>query len=303
MSRSGLSPVNGILILDKPAGFTSNGALQKVRKLLAARKAGHGGSLDSMATGVLPICFGHATRTLSLLLEADKVYQGLCRLGVTTTTADGDGEIVRERPVPELGDQDIERALEGMRGVIKQVPPMYSALKHKGRRLYDLARQGIEVKREGREITIHELRLESREGNDLSLYVHCSKGTYIRTLAEDIGSKLGCGAHLAALRRLRAGPFSSEDMVGMEEIEAADMERRQGMLLPVDKALSHYPRIEVAPGLRRRLCHGNPVSLPDVPASGSVRLYDDNSELFAVGKILADGRVAPSMVLKGDGDA
>ena len=293
--------INGILVLDKPAGCTSNAALQKVRKLFSARKAGHTGSLDPQATGVLPLCFGYATRISSFLLEADKAYRAVCRLGVTTTTADACGEVLSEKPVPGFSSGELESILCAFRGTGTQVPPMHSALRHKGQRLYKLARKGIEVQRTERTITIYELVLENRVANDLELYVSCSKGTYIRTLAEDIGKKLGCGAHLAALRRLKAGPFADSDMVSMEEIEGADMSQRVSMLLPVDSALLCYPKVVLNDTLKKLICHGNPVLVPRAPTSGLVRLYDDNSELFALGRIMDDGKVAPGRMLCASG--
>jgi tRNA pseudouridine55 synthase len=213
--RSTGRKVNGILLLDKPLGITSNDALQRVKHLFRARKAGHTGSLDPLATGLLPICLGEATKISAFLLDADKRYRVKVKLGVTTTTADAEGEVLEEKPITGVDQARIEAALESFRGEIDQLPPMYSAIKHKGERLYNLARQGIEVEREPRRITIHSLVLLDWQAPEFSLDVHCSKGTYVRTLAEDIGNVLGCGAHVTALHRSGVGPFGDAQMVSM----------------------------------------------------------------------------------------
>ena len=206
--------VDGVLILDKPRGMSSNAALQKVRWLLNAEKAGHTGSLDPLATGVLPLCFGEATKFSQYLLDADKGYETVMQLGVTTTTGDAEGEVVEQRPV-EVGEAQLLEALEGFRGAISQIPPMYSALKRDGQPLYKLARAGEVVEREARSVTIARLELAAFEGDRPRLQVACSKGTYIRTLVEDIGQVLGCGAHVAELRRTQVGPFSLAQAVSM----------------------------------------------------------------------------------------
>lgn len=293
--------LDGILVLDKPPGCTSNGALQRVKRIFTARKAGHTGSLDMQATGVLPICFGRATKISSFLLEADKEYRALCRLGVTTTTGDGDGEVLEEKPVTGFGDELLEQTLASFRGTIKQIPPMHSALRHKGQRLYKLARMGIEVDRPARTLNIYKLHLEKNMGTDLTLFVSCSKGTYIRTLVSDIGQMLGCGAHLADLRRLKASVFACNDMITMETLEAATVEERDAMLLPIDTALQHYPDVTVNQALKKILCQGHPVLVPQTPGSGLVRLYDDCRQLFGIGKILPDGRLAPDRILQVNG--
>ncbi len=215
--RQGL-PVNGVLLLDKPAGMSSNHALQRVRRLFQAQKAGHTGTLDPMATGLLPVCFGEATKFSSYLLDADKCYRTYVRLGEITDTGDAEGAVVERRSVAGFTDTDIERALASFRGEIKQVPPMYSALKHQGRPLYELARQGKTIERAPRPVTVYDMRLLGRDASGFELEVACSKGTYIRTLAEDIGHALGCGAHITALRRLRTGTFDDSGMVSLETL-------------------------------------------------------------------------------------
>ncbi|MCB1803401.1 MAG: tRNA pseudouridine(55) synthase TruB, partial [Gammaproteobacteria bacterium] len=209
-------PVNGILLLDKPLGLSSNHALQRVKRLYDARKAGHTGSLDPLADGMLPICLGDATKLSAYLLDADKYYWFRLRLGQTTATGDAEGEILTDRPVGDFSREQIEQACAAFVGKIQQLPPMYSALKHKGKRLYELAREGVEVERQPRTVTIHDLVVESVELPEVEIRVHCSKGTYVRTLAEDIGERLGCGAHVTALRRTGVGPYTEYPMYTME---------------------------------------------------------------------------------------
>ena len=244
-ARVARRPVHGVLLLDKPIGFSSNQALQKAKWLLAAEKAGHTGTLDPLATGVLPLCFGAATKFSQMHLDADKVYEAQVRLGVKTTTADAEGEILQTRPVvvsPEL----LKQILDRFTGTIEQLPPMYSALKKDGKALYEYARAGIEVERAARKVTIHAMKLLSDESANpvpsLRLQVTCSKGTYIRTLAEDIGEALGCGAHLTALRRVQTGDFQVGDCVSLEALESMGMQERLASLKPVDSLLaSHTP--------------------------------------------------------------
>jgi len=288
--------VHGILLLDKPAGLTSNEALQKVKRLFNARKAGHTGSLDRGATGLLPLCFGEATKFSSFLLDADKHYVAACRLGLETTTGDAEGETVREAPVPALERDDIERVLDGFRGEIEQIPPMYSALKHKGRRLYELAYEGVEVEREPRPVTVYRLELLEFDGGEIVIDVLCSKGTYIRTLAEDIGRALGCGAHISRLRRTGSGPFREDEMVTMEELEklaaagSAALDRR---LLSIDTVIREMPRVEMAETVAYYLRQGQPVIIPHAPTEGMLRIYTEDREFLGVGEVLDDGRIAP----------
>ena len=295
--------VDGILLLDKPVGLTSNEALQKVKGLFRARKAGHTGSLDPLADGLLPLCFGGATKVSAFLLDADKRYRVSIRLGETTTTADAEGEVIERRPVPKLGRETIQAALKPFTGPIEQLPPMYSALKHKGERLYNLARRGIEVERTPRTVEIHELRLLAWDPPELGLEVHCSKGTYVRTLAEDIGVALGCGAHVIALRRTAVGPYGDEAAVSLTTVEAraaSGLQALDALLLPMDSALEVWPAVRLSSDAAYYLGKGQPVLVPKAPTQGWVRLYDADGGFLGVGEILDDGRVAPRRLLRGD---
>jgi tRNA pseudouridine55 synthase len=297
-----LRTVNGILLLDKPAGLTSNAALQAVKKLYRARKAGHTGSLDPLATGLLPICFGEATKISGFLLDADKHYRVQCRLGVRTTTGDAEGEVVERRPVEGITADALHEVIAGFRGDIEQVPPMYSALKHKGERLYNLARQGVEVEREPRTVTIHALELLDFEADHAELRVHCSKGTYVRTLVEDIGAALGCGAHVYGLRRLGVGPFDESAMHDMESLEALAAEGYAALdrlLLPVEAGLAQWPIVKLSGDAAFYLRQGQPVLVPQAPTQGWVRLYEGERQFIGMGEILDDGRVAPRRLMAG----
>lgn len=289
--------VTGVLLLDKPLGMTSNEALQQVKRLYGARKAGHTGSLDPLATGLLPICLGEATKISGFLLDADKRYSMTCQLGTKTSTGDTEGEVLETRPVPELDAGQVERVLERFRGTIEQVPPMYSALKHQGERLYKLARQGQEVERQPRTVTIRELQLVGLRGAVLELDVICSKGTYVRTLAEDIGEALGCGAHVTGLRRLEVGPYRDpERMVTLEELRHLAEDGRGALdaqLEPVDSAVANWPEVHLSGDTAYYLRQGQPVLVPRAPTRGWVRLYGAEGELLGVGEVLDDGRVAP----------
>jgi tRNA pseudouridine55 synthase len=289
--------VDGIILLDKPLGLSSNQALGRVKYLLAARKAGHTGSLDPRATGLLPLCFGQATKVSGWLLDADKRYLAVALLGVETATGDLEGEVLRQMPVPELSDADIEAACAGLRGRIQQIPPMYSALKHEGQRLYDLARRGIEVERPARAVTIHSLWVEQVAPDRLHLEVHCSKGTYIRTLVQDLGRALGCGATVAELRRTGHGAFDAADMVSMATLEAAAAEGGsqavERWLLSADRALADRPEVRLDAASSRFLRQGQPVFVPGVREMGPLRLYGAVGEFLGIGELQDDGRVAP----------
>ncbi len=302
-SRAGRA-VNGILLLDKPAGITSNAALQAVKQRLRARKAGHTGSLDPLATGMLPICLGEATKISGFLLEADKTYEVRIRLGVSTTTGDAEGEVLATRPVPRLTQDSVEAALACFRGAIEQVPPMHSAIKRNGQPLYKLAHQGIVVEREPRQVQIHELTLQGMEDESISVRVHCSKGTYIRTLAEDIGTELGCGGHVAALRRTGVGGFDCSEMVSLAELERTVEEEGPAAadryLLSIESALRHWPDVRLSAEVAYFLQQGQPVFVPHAPTQGFVRIYAGEDQHFlGVGRILDDGRVAPKRLLNG----
>ena len=298
--HSNLRRVNGILLLDKPQGMTSNAALQVVKRLYQARKAGHTGSLDPLATGLLPLCFGEATKVSGFLLDADKRYRVVCRLGERTTTGDAEGEVVERRPVEGITEARLRKALEGFVGEIEQIPPMYSAVKHKGERLYKLARQGVEVEREARKVDIHSLELLDFSAPAFEIDVHCSKGTYVRTLVEDIGEQLGCGAHVTALRRLAVGPFDDSQLIDMETLEATAAESMAALdrlLLPMESGLSQWPGVRLSGDAAFYLRQGQPVLVPQAPTEGWVRLYEGESRFLGMGEILDDGRVAPRRLM------
>lgn len=290
-SSTGRRDLDGVVILDKPPGISSNQALQTVKRLLGARKAGHCGSLDPMATGVLPICVGQATRFSGYLLGADKTYLARCRLGQTTTTADAEGELTSEREV-DVDRSRINDVLAGFRGDIEQVPPMYSALKHQGKRLYELARAGREVERPPRPVTVYRLELLDYTAPVLEIEVACSKGTYIRSLAQDIGEALGCGAHLIALRRTVAQPFSLEQAVTLDtledDIERGDIARH---LLPVWSALEQFPSLELDAADSERIRQGK-VLQPEPPLpAGLYRLTAANADFLGLGEVTPEGRL------------
>jgi tRNA pseudouridine55 synthase len=293
--------VNGILLLDKPSGITSNAALQQVKRLYFAKKAGHTGSLDPLASGVLPICMGEATKVSAFLLDSDKRYQVRCQLGVRTATADAEGEVLETKPVRVYSRDQLEAVLAEFRGRIEQTPPMYSALKHQGQRLYKLARQGVEVEREPRPVDIYELTLAGQGEDWIDINVHCSKGTYVRTLAEDIGDRLGCGAHVSALRRTAVGPYGDDKLVSLEtlkDLKEKDMLAMDGLLLPIESALSQWPDVDLSTDAAFYLQQGQPVLVPHAPTSGWVRLYEGNRSFLGMGEILDDGRVAPRRLMK-----
>ncbi len=288
--------LNGLLLLDKPAGITSNLALQKVKKLLNATKAGHTGSLDPLATGMLIICFGQATKISNYLLTADKHYDVTLMLGVTTDTGDADGRVLKRQDASSIAADDINKNIKFFTGYIEQVPPMFSAIKYHGIRLHKLARQGIEVERQSRKVQIYNFELIHREKNLLYMHVHCSKGTYIRALVEDLGRRLACGAHIVELRRTSIGPFVNSQLVTLSEIESfvqQDPCVSDKVLIPVDVALQALPALSVGQELMRKMCNGHPVWIAKSPTSGQVRIYDTDDQFFGVGTVLDDGRIAP----------
>ena len=292
--------VNGILLLDKPVGATSNEALQAVKRLYLAKKAGHTGSLDPLADGLLIICFGEATKISSYLLEADKYYRTVCKLGIETTTGDSEGEITRQREVERYSDHQIDRVLDRYRGLIEQIPPMHSALKYKGKRLYELARKGIEVERQPRSVYIYKLACIDRKADTLKFDIDCSKGTYIRTLVEDIGQSLGCGAHVTALRRLGVGPYFEPEMVTLDDLQrlsAQGFEAMDELLQPIDSALADWPALRLNSDMVYYARSGQPVLIPGAPVEGYVRLYDPHNSFMGIGMMLDDGRVAPKRLI------
>jgi tRNA pseudouridine55 synthase len=291
--RHGRRAIDGVLLLDKPSGITSNAALQKVRRMFMAEKAGHTGTLDPMATGLLPVCLGEATKFSHLLLDADKRYLATVRLGVSTTTGDLDGAITRRVPVTSSRDE-VEAVLARFRGPLQQVPPMYSAIKVGGQPLYKLARAGGEVPRAPRSIVIHGLTLNRLEGDELELSVSCSKGTYIRVLAEDIGRELGCGASLSGLRRSGVGSFGlSPQAVTLERLEGLTAAEREALLLPADALVSSLPRLDLDAAEARRLSHGQPVERAATSAAGLARIYGPNREFLGVAEIVSPGHIVP----------
>lgn len=289
--------VNGVLLLDKPAGLTSNGVLQEVKRLFSAAKAGHTGSLDPLATGVLPLCFGEATKFSQFLLEANKRYTATITLGIATKTGDADGEVIAKADVPQI--QNIESVLAQFRGTISQIPSMYSALKVDGKPLYKLARAGIEVERKERGVTIYELELLQQTNTELVLDILCSKGTYIRTLAEDIGEVIGCGAHVSSLRRTRSGPYSIEETITLDKLECLRDDGYDALhetLLPISSAVKQWPSVELTEITASYFQQGQPVQVASSPTNGWVRVFAEAAEdknFIGVGEILDDGKVAP----------
>jgi len=271
--------VNGILVIDKPQGVTSNGILQQVKRLYGAAKAGHTGALDPLATGVLPLCFGEATKFSQTMLDSDKAYITTARLGVRTETGDSEGAVVEEKPVPSLTEADVEAVLENFRGDIQQVPSMYSALKHQGKPLYEYAREGIEIERPARPVTIYELKLLAVRDNELDLAVTCTKGTYIRSLVEDIGQELGCGAHVVALRRTLAAGYTLDNVQNIETLEAMRErdESLDGLLLPPESALTMFPEHRLSGPALVSILNGQPVRISGQPFEGFVRVYGNHS--------------------------
>ncbi|HHQ13569.1 MAG TPA: tRNA pseudouridine(55) synthase TruB [Chromatiales bacterium] len=288
--------VDGLLLLDKPSGCTSNQALQQVKRLYQAGKAGHTGSLDPLATGMLPICLGQATKVSAFLLDSRKLYRVTAHIGVKTDTGDADGQVLEQQQSPALAQDRLLDALEGFRGEIEQVPPMYSALKQDGRRLYELARAGEQVHREPRRVTIDELVLEHFDPVNPVFRVRCSKGTYVRTLVEDIAQACGTLAHVAALRRLSVEPFDEALMVSMPDLEAAashGFDALDSLLRPVDDALADWPELQLGRDDAYYLRLGNPVFGAAGRPPGRVRLYGENHHFLGIGEILRDGRIAP----------
>ncbi|TBL54385.1 tRNA pseudouridine(55) synthase TruB [Obesumbacterium proteus] len=295
--------INGVLLLDKHQGLSSNDVLQKVKRIYNANKAGHTGALDPLATGMLPICLGESTKFSQFLLDADKRYRVIARLGQRTNTSDADGEVVQERPV-EFTQEQLDAALEQFRGDSQQIPSMYSALKHQGKPLYEYARQGIDVPREARDITVYELQFIRWEGDELELEIHCSKGTYIRTIIDDLGEVLGCGAHVIYLRRVQVSNYPSERMISLEQLqqmvaaaEEAGVEPRtvlDPLLLPMDTAASHLPEINLTDVVAAYVLQGQPVQVQGLPAEGMVRInVGEKRRFIGVGEVDDQGRLAP----------
>ncbi len=292
-------PVDGLLLLNKPPGMTSNRALQIVRRLLNAKKAGHTGSLDPSATGMLPLCFGESTKVCAYLLDADKTYRVTARLGSATDTADADGTEIATAEVPELSFDEWESVLQGFTGESMQIPPMYSALKKDGKRLYELARKGETVEREPRPIRIDQIRLLEATGKRLVFRVTCSKGTYVRTLVEDIAEKAGTVAHTSRLHRETVGRFRAQDMQDLATVEAQAEQDRDALragLLPSDEALTAFPAVELDEDAGQKFCGGQAVQVAAGRENGLVRAYVAGGRFLGVGELSGDGRLAPRRV-------
>jgi len=289
--------INGILLLDKPLGFSSNQALQKIKWLLKAAKAGHTGTLDPLATGLLPLCFGEATKFAHYLTDADKTYVATIKLGITTTTGDAEGAVLSTHPV-NVNQVDFEKASQQFIGEISQVPSMYSALKFEGKALYEYARAGVEIERQSRQVTIHAITLNAFEIDVATITVRCSKGTYIRTLAEDIGKQLGCGAHLIGLRRTATANYDISQAITIEQFEAMGDERRLTMLAPPDSAVLHLPAITLDDDSAFYLLQGQAVWRSGAIPQGLLRLYDEHKSFLGLGELQDDGKIAPKRLMQ-----
>lgn len=300
-------PINGVVLLDKPTGISSNDALQKVKRIYFAEKAGHTGALDPLATGMLPICLGEATKFSQFLLDSDKRYRVIAKLGERTDTSDSDGEVVETRPVDVSLDK-LEACIDKFRGESDQVPSMFSALKYQGKPLYEYARKGIEVPRESRKITVYEIVLHRFEGDEVEMEVHCSKGTYIRTIVDDLGEMLGCGAHVTMLRRTGVAKYPYEKMVTLEQLnelleqahrdEVAPKELLDPLLLPMDTAVEDLPEVNLNAELTNLVQHGMPVQVLGAPEGTPLRMTSGEDKLFiGVAEVNADGKVAPKRLV------
>ena len=292
--------ISGIVLLDKGPDLSSNAALQEVKLLYEAAKAGHTGSLDPLATGVLPVCLGEATKVSQFLLDSDKAYRAHIKLGVRTDSGDRDGNILSRADASQISDREIKRELERFRGVIEQVPPMYSAIKRGGMPLYKLARKGIEIERASRKVQIYDIGLLRTRGDEIEVEVSCSKGTYIRTLADDLGERIGCGAHIIGLKRTQAGVFLESQCVTVEMLkqtkEAEGLTGLDRLLVPMERAVEEFPEVRLPNIAADSVKHGQSVLVRHLPAEGLVRLYDEE-QFIGIGVIDDDGKVAPRRLL------
>ncbi len=288
--------VDGVLLLDKPVGMTSNTALQKTRRLYNAAKAGHTGTLDPFASGLLPICLGEATKFSQSMLNADKAYRATVRLGVRTATGDPEGTVLETRPV-RVREADVRGILPRFTGDFLQTPPMHSALKVAGRPLYDYARKGVEIERRPRPVVVRRLELVDFQGDVFTLLVESGKGLYVRTLAEDLGEALGCGAHLQALVRLAVGPLRLEQAIGLEALEAMDPQARDGRLLPVDALLVGLPRLDLDPESAWQLGHGQAIWRAGLQVGARLRAYGPDGRLLGLVEVDGEGRLAPRRLI------
>jgi len=294
--------INGILLLDKPANVTSNGALQRVKRLFNAMKAGHTGSLDPIATGMLPLCFGEATKFSQFLLESNKSYRVTAKLGEETTTGDSEGEVTVRRPIVDVDVARIALLMKTFIGEIDQVPPMFSAIKHQGKPLYELARQGIEIERKARRIQIFSLELEGFADDQFTFSVHCSKGTYVRTLVEDLGRALNCGAHVTALRRTTVSPYERAVMHTLPELELiAEQHGHAGLnacLLPVETSVQILPAVQLSTAAVFYLRMGQSIRAAFPLDTPLVRLMGDDARFLGIGEVMSDGRIKPHRLVK-----
>lgn len=305
--------ISGLLVLDKSPGYTSNQALQIVKKIYGASKLGHTGSLDPLATGVLPLCFGHATKFSQFLLDSDKGYRVVIKLGEKTSTGDSDGEVIQSSLTSAISLEHIQEGILNFRGSIEQIPPMYSAIKHKGQPLYKLAREGVTIERKPRQVTIYSINIDSfdKDLDELTLTIFCSKGTYIRSIADDLGDWLGCGAHVQELNRIQAGPYLLSQSFTIEKLVSIRNEgghkALDSILLPVSSAVSQLPTVSLEKTLAYYVKKGQAVLIPHAPTSGLVQLVEEdiednhqpdiNQRFLGVGEILDDGRVAPRRLI------
>lgn len=289
--------INGILLLDKPHGFSSNQALQKIKWLLKAAKAGHTGTLDPLATGLLPLCFGEATKFAHYLTEADKTYIATLKLGATTTTGDAEGDVLTTSQV-NVSRTEFETACQQFVGEISQTPPMYSALKHEGKALYEYARAGVEIERQARQVSIHNIQVNAFADDVAEITVTCSKGTYIRTLAEDIGRQLGCGAHLIGLRRIATANYGIEEAITLEQFEAMTDDERLTALAAPDSAVDYLPAVTLDDDSAFYLLQGQPVWRSGKIPSGLLRLYNQQQVFLGLGELQADGKIAPKRLMQ-----
>ena len=289
--------INGILLLDKPLGFSSNQALQKIKWLLKAAKAGHTGTLDPLATGLLPLCFGEATKFAHYLTDADKTYIATIKLGITTTTGDAEGAVLSTQPV-NVNQAKFETVSQQFIGEVSQVPPMYSALKFEGKALYEYARAGVEIERQSRLVTIHKIEINAFAGDVAVITVTCSKGTYIRTLAEDIGQQLGCGAHLIGLRRTATANYDISQAVTIEQFEALNDDQRLALLAPADSAVLHLPAMTLDDDSVFYLLQGQSVWRSGSIPAGLLRLYSEQQVFLGLGELQPDGKIAPKRLMQ-----
>ena len=292
--------ISGIVVLDKANGLSSNAALQEVKRLYEANKAGHAGSLDPLATGVLPVCLGEATKVSQFLLDSDKRYRARIKLGIRTDTGDSEGSIIERNEGISVSRKAVERALTKFKGEVEQVPPMHSAIKMNGVPLYKLARKGITVEREPRLVTLYQICLVEFVNSELELEISCSKGTYIRTIADDLGQELGCGAHVIELRRTQAGVFTEKDSISAEELalekENRGLDKIDQFLIPMDRAIQDLPEVNLPSITASHVKNGQAVLVRHLPKNGLVRMYEDE-QFIGIGSIDDDGKVAPRRLI------